>query len=145
MIQLAMGAALAAEPVEPDEGLKVYASSLAAGRIVIGLAPIVAPEASMQLLGFPVEHDNPTGRMVAGLFGTRDIALGAIVLANLDDERALRRTFLLNLCVDLADAAVISIPLWTDAGIDTGAQRSMAFALGGATAWTLGLTLPWSW
>ena len=140
---LLVGFALADEGEPPSKAMRVYASSLATGRVVIGLAPIVAPVQSMELLGFPTEHDNPSARMMAGLFGTRDIALGAITYASLGDERALRRAFLLNLCVDLADATVISIPLVTDAGIDQAAGRSLGFALGGASLWTLGLTLPW--
>jgi uncharacterized protein YjeT (DUF2065 family) len=113
------------------------AIAFAVVRILIGLAPVLAPRASVRLTGFPSEHDNPTARLMGRLFGVRDIALGVLVASFLSDRELLRWTFLFNLAVDLADAAVIAIPLVRRQGIDRGAGLSIAFALTGATGWAV--------
>ena len=130
-----------AAEVRPAPPVVHYAEGLAAGRFAIGLAPILAPELTLKLLGFPPEQDNPSARMMARLFGVRDVGLGAIVLASTHEERALCRSFLLNGAMDLSDAAMISIPLIDRAGIDRAAGTSLGFALGGLSAWTVG----WFW
>ncbi|MDC0673237.1 DUF4267 domain-containing protein [Nannocystis radixulma] len=119
--------------------LPTFLTVLALGRFAIGLAPIVAPVHASRLLGFPSEHDNPTSRLMARLFGVRDIGLGAIVLADLADPAALRRALWLNLAMDLGDALMIAIPLVRRQGIVRAAALSLAFALGGAAAWTVAL------
>ena len=53
------------------------------GRILLGIAPFVAARPSARLLGFPVDHDNPTTRLMARLFGVRDIGLGVLVFYGL--------------------------------------------------------------
>lgn len=119
--------------------LHTFLIALALGRFVLGLAPIVAPAQASRLLGFPAEHDNPTARLMARLFGVRDIGLGAIVLANLGDPDALRRALWLNLAMDLGDALMITIPLARRQGIDRAAALSLGFALGGGAAWSVAL------
>lgn len=138
---------LPATPASPADspplppGLRAYSLSLATGRVVIGAAPIVAYEPSMKLLGFPEEHDNPSARLMARLFGVRDIGLGVLVASSQRDRRALRRAFALNIAMDLGDAAMIAAPLIADQGIDRAAGTSLAFALTGAALWTAG----WIW
>lgn len=119
--------------------LPTFLTALALGRFVLGLAPIVAPAQASRLLGFPAEHDNPTARLMARLFGVRDIGLGAIVLADLGDPAALRRALWLNLAMDLGDALMIAVPLARRQGIDRAAALSLGFALGGAAAWSIAL------
>lgn len=119
--------------------LHTFVIALALGRFILGLAPIVAPAQASRLLGFPAEHDNPTARLMARLFGVRDIGLGAIVLANFGDPDALRRALWLNLAMDLGDTLMIAIPLARRQGIDRAAALSLGFALGGAAAWSIAL------
>ena len=141
--------ALAGEPLFPGParselppGLYSYAASLAAGRVAIGLSPLVAYEPSLRLLGFPEAHDNASARMVAGLFGVRDIGLGAVVLASTEDTDALGRAFLFNIATDLGDASVITAVMIRDGdALGPAGPRSLAFALGGAALWTAG----WLW
>ena len=108
-------------------------------RFVLGLAPIFAAGLTSKLLGFPPEQDNPTARLMARLFGVRDIGLGAIVLANLNDPVALRKTLWLNLCMDLGDATMIAIPLVKKQGINKAAKLSLFAALSGASVWVISL------
>jgi hypothetical protein len=116
-----------------------YFTLLAAGRVLLGLLPVVAASATSRILGFPEAQDNPTARLMARLFGVRDIGLGALVLMNLLDPSGLRRALWLNLAMDLGDAVMISVPLVRRQGIDRAAGLCLLFALGGAVAWLLGL------
>lgn len=109
---------------------------LAGGRIVIGLAPIVAARATSRLLGFPEAHDNATTRLMARMFGVRDIGLGVLVIAGMRHPKLLLPPILLfNLAIDLADAAMIVLPLREDGPMRRAARNSLAFALGGAALW----------
>ena len=119
-------------------GMWGYALGLSAGRTAIGLAPIVAYEQTYPLLGFPLEHDNPSAQLMARLFGVRDIGLGVVTMASTNDRTSLRRAFLFNAATDLADATMIAIPLIAHDEIDPAARRSMGFALGGCTMWLVG-------
>jgi hypothetical protein len=122
-------------------GVTHYLYALAVMRCLIGLAPIVAATTSSRLLGFPAAHDNPTARLMARLFGVRDVGLGAFVVVALGDAPALRHALWINLFMDLGDAVMIAVPLARRQGIDRAAALSLAFALGGATAWVIALAL----
>ena len=120
--------------------LSTWALLLAAMRVAIGLAPIVAAGPTSRLLGFPAAHDNATARLMARWFGVRDAGLGALVVMFLSEPAALRRVLWFNLAMDVGDAVMISVPLARRQGIDRAALLSLAFALGGAAAWILALT-----
>lgn len=107
----------------------------AAGRVLIGLGPIAAARPVARLLGFPDAHDNPTTRLMARLFGIRDIGLGALMLAALHGQASLGFALLFNAAHDVADAAAISVPLLRRQGIDRAAGLSLLFALGGCATW----------
>ncbi len=128
-------------PHPPSKQLQAYGYSLGAGRVAIGLAPIVAYGPATRAFGFPAQDDNPSARLMGRLFGVRDVALGALVFASMRDRRSLRRAFLFNLCIDLADAAMIAIPLVGRDGLDRPAGLSMGAALGGGSLWTVGWVL----
>ncbi len=113
--------------------------AFAFGRLLIGLAPIVAASTTSRLLAFPEAHDNATARLMARWFGVRDIGLGALVVTFLDDASALRKVLWLNLVTDLCDAVIIAVPLVRRQGIDRAALLCLVFACGGALSWTLAL------
>lgn len=111
--------------------------ALAGGRMALGLAPIVAADPASRLLGFPVEHQNPSARLFGRLFGVRDIGLGLLVLAMMSDPDDLRWALLFNAFHDMGDMAVIAIPLLKRQGIDKAASLSLGFAFGGFCSWVL--------
>jgi hypothetical protein len=113
--------------------LLVYA--LAAGRIAIGLAPLLAAKQVSALLGFPAEHDTPTARLFARLFGIRDIGLGVMVWAFLPNIELLRWAFLFNALHDFGDICVIAVPLLRKQGIHRAALLSLGCAGGGLLCW----------
>lgn len=137
LLVLLLSLAFAQDPV--PLGLQRYALGGAVGRGVIGAAPILAVQPTMDLLGFPPQHNNASARVMARLFGVRDIGLGVLVAQSRQDPVALRRAFALNLLTDLGDAAVLSVPLVLDQGLDRPAGLGLGFALGGATFWSAGL------
>lgn len=112
------------------------AYAMAAGRVVIGLAPIVAAKTTSALLRFPVVHDNATARVMGRLFGVRDIGLGVLVAYAVGNPELLRWVFLFNAGTDAADALVIA-PLLRESETRTAAILSLAFALGGGSLWLI--------
>lgn len=116
--------------------IQYLAWALAAGRILLGLGPFVAIGPLIRLLGFPPAHDNPSARLMARLFGVRDIGLGVLVIGCASNLELLRLAILFNLLHDLGDLVAVAIPLVRRQGIDRGALMAGSFALGGALAWT---------
>jgi len=109
--------------------------AMGVGRMLLGIAPFVAARPSARLLGFPVDHDNPTTRLMARLFGVRDIGLGVLVFYGLQHLETLAFLIVFNALTDLADLIAIGIPLARRQGIDRGAWTSAAFALPAAAGW----------
>jgi hypothetical protein len=110
-------------------------SAMAAGRVAIGAAPFVAPRAASRLLGFPASHDTPTARLMARMFGVRDIGLGVLALWALRHPDALPFVALFNAFMDAGDLVSIAIPLVRRDGIDRAALASAAFAIIGGLSW----------
>lgn len=104
-------------------------------RIVIGLAPFVAASASSRMLGFPREHDTPTARLMARMFGVRDIGLGVLAFYAARHPETAAFLFLFNAAMDGGDLLSIAAPLVKRQGIDRAAATSAAFALTGGLAW----------
>jgi hypothetical protein len=118
-----------------DELIRLTARA-AAGRVAIGLAPLLAPGPSSRLLGFPRAHDNASARLLGRLFAVRDVALGVLTWQVRDDPVLLRHAFRVNAAIDAADAATAALPpLLGRRGIDRAALATAAFALAGANVW----------
>ena len=94
------------------------ATGLAAVRIAIGTLATFLPRLGMRLFGFPVEHDTPTTRAMARLFGIRNVVLGVQVAANAAHPDKLAHVARINAGVDAADVAVFAAPLRGRQGID---------------------------
>jgi hypothetical protein len=109
--------------------------AMGVGRILLGIAPFLAAKPSARLMGFPVEHDNPTTRLMARLFGVRDIGLGVLVFYGLRHPETLAFLIIFNALTDFADLVAIVIPLARRQGIDRAAWTSAAFALPAGAGW----------
>ena len=112
-----------------------FVALCAAMRVALGLAPILAPGPASRLLGFPPEHDNSTARIMGGLFGVRDVGLGALVFAALGGVVPLGFALLFNAAHDAGDACVIGLPVLRGEAQDRGARLSLLFAALGGLAW----------
>jgi len=108
--------------------------AMGVGRMLIGLAPIVAPQLSSRLLRFPSDHDNATARLMGRLFGVRDIGLGVLVIYAVTNLELLRWVFLFQAATDGADALCIA-PNLRDPKMRKAAGASLAFAIGGGSSW----------
>lgn len=115
--------------------LFVVVHAMGVMRIVIGLAPFVAAGPSSRLLGFPAEHDNPTTRIMARMFGVRDMGLGVLAFYAARHPETAAFLFLFNAAMDAGDLVSISLPLVRRAGIDRAALTSALFAFTGGAAW----------
>jgi hypothetical protein len=111
--------------------ITLFVISLAAVRILIGLAPLVAPNRIALWLGFPREHLTPTMRLFARLFGIRDLGLGALILGALGDPALLPLALWFNAAHDLLDAGAIAIPLLRQQVIKRPARLFLAFSATG--------------
>lgn len=109
--------------------------AMGVGRVLLGLAPFVAAAPASRLVGFPAEHDSATSRLMARLFGVRDIGLGALIYYALQHPEILGFVVLFNAATDCGDLVAIGIPLVRREGIDRAALGSAAFALPAALAW----------
>jgi hypothetical protein len=118
-----------------SDELKRLTARAAAGRVVIGLAPLLAPGPTSRLLGFRREHDNPSARLMGRLFAVRDIALGVLTWQVRDDPVLLRHAFRINAAIDASDATAAALPLLGRRGIDRAALSTATFALAGASIW----------
>ena len=106
-------------------------------RIVIGVSPVFAPRPSMRLLGFPLEHDNPTGRIMGRLFGVRDIGLGVMAIMALDYPEFLPFVCLFNAAHDAGDATAFAIPMIRGQEVGRGALVGLLVASSAIGAWLL--------
>ena len=105
------------------------------GRIAIGLAPFVAAKASSRMLGFPADHDNPTTRLMARMFGVRDIGLGLLAFYGACHPEVLPVLALFQAAMDVGDLVSMINALVRRQGIDRAAWASSAFATVGALSW----------
>jgi hypothetical protein len=113
------------------------AGAMAAGRILIGAAALLAPGPTSRLLGFPTSQDSASARLMGRLFGVRDVALGVLVLQARRNPEFARFVYCLNACVDGGDAASMAVALIGREGIDRAALASSVPALGAMVGWSL--------
>ena len=110
---------------------------MAIGRILLGVAPFVAARPASRLMGFPADQDVPAARLMARLFGIRDVGLGVLVAWSIRHPDALTFVLLFNAAMDLGDIVSAVIPVAKRQGIDRGAITTGAFAFGGMSSWLI--------
>ena len=108
------------------------------GRVAFGIAMLAAPEWAARALGFKAV--GPATVTVTRIAGGRDLVLGAVTLAALDDRDRLRSATLANAAADAGDTLAFGIALGTAeraAGL-RGFAVSLPAAIAGVwTAWRL--------
>lgn len=123
-------------PTRPDIIRAVSAAS-GLGRIAIGIGLALAPRLALRTLGF----GEPSGEtiVVSRLAGGRDIVVGALTIAALDDPRRLQRASLASAAVDAGDALTFVAALGED-----GTRQAALRGLGAAVPATVaGLWVAW--
>lgn len=99
---------------------------MGAGRIAIGVGLALAPRQALRALGFP----DPSAATIAvsRLAGGRDVVVGALILAALDDPRRLREASLAAAAVDAGDTLTFASSLEDDE-LRQAALRGLAAAV----------------
>ncbi len=112
------------------------AIAIGAGRVVLGAGALFATDPALKALGFP--KADATGRTLARLVGTRDIALGLLTVAARDERRVLKAATAVSAAVDAGDAVLLGLagrrPEARRAGL-VGAASGGSAALAGLWAW----------
>jgi hypothetical protein len=124
-----------------SNALQMAVILMGVGRALIGLAPFVAAGLTSRALGFPAEHDTATARLMARMFGVRDIGLGVLAWYAVAHVETAPFLFAFNAAMDAGDLLSISLPLVRRQGIDRAALRSAVFAVIGGSAWLTVLML----
>jgi hypothetical protein len=116
----------------PDPLARQAILAIAAGRIAIGIGASLATRPALRALGFPPE--DPTGRTMARVAGSRDVALGLLTFAARNDRSRLRTMAIVATGVDAADAATFAFaasePRLRRGGIGGGLSGAAAAAIG---------------
>jgi hypothetical protein len=119
----------------------VRAWSLASGigRVAIGVGMLAAPRPALRALGFAEVSAATTA--VSRIAGIRDLVLGVVTLAALDDRERLRAATLANAAADAGDTVAFGLAF--GAGERGAGARGLAAALpatvaGLWTVWRLG-------
>jgi hypothetical protein len=97
------------------------------GRMAIGAALALAPERALSALGFT--DVSPTAVAASRLAGGRDLVLGAVMMAAIDDPDRLRTSSIANAAVDAGDAATFLAALARGDELRTAAVRGLAAAV----------------
>lgn len=97
-------------------------------RMLVGLAPIVAPDQAAALFKFPAEHLNATARFFGRLFGIRDIAVGVLTLWAVDKAEIVGFILIFNACVDGGDLAACGLAFMGREKINRAASGSAVVA-----------------
>jgi hypothetical protein len=111
----------------------------AVGRIAFGVGMLAAPEPALRKLGFA--DVSPSTVTVTRLAGVRDLVLGLVTVAGLDDRDRLRRATVANAVADTGDALAFGVAMRTPergAAVRGLAAALPAAAIGCWTAWRLG-------
>lgn len=109
------------------------------GRVAFGIAMLAVPERALSAVGFKAV--GPATVAVARVAGGRDLVLGAVTLAALDNRDRLRAATLANAAADAGDTLAFGVALGTaerEAGLRGFAAALPAAIAGVWTAWRLG-------
>ena len=119
----------------PD--VRAFSVISSAGRAAIGLGLLTAPEPALRALGFSETTSSATVT-VGRIAGVRDLVLGLVTLAALEDPDRLRLATLANAAADAGDAVAFGFAMRSEER--TAGNRGIAAALPAALA---GIWVAW--
>ncbi|HEX3292766.1 MAG TPA: DUF4267 domain-containing protein [Solirubrobacterales bacterium] len=127
-----------AGPTNPEAidapAVRGWSLASAAGRIVIGIGMVAAPEPALRALGFT--EVSPATAAVGRIAGVRDLVLGLVTLVALEDRDRLRTATMANAVADAGDALAFGAALGTSERTAGARGIAVAFPAAVAGAWT---------
>ncbi|MEA2684539.1 MAG: hypothetical protein QOK05_2867 [Chloroflexota bacterium] len=115
---------------------KERATRAAGVRMSVGGLLLLAPGLGRILFGIPKGQDNAAVRLLARLFGIRNIILGGWALAAQEQDAASRRAcYQLNAAVDAVDVVALAIAAVTGDGLVRAAVMGSVLGTGELLAW----------
>lgn len=118
-----------------DERIRAIATGVSAARIGLGAGAVLAPSLVRRLMGLPADQDNASLGMMTRLFGVREIAVGAQLIAAIQASPRQPNLYALNASVDAGDAAVSVMSAIRGGGARRGAIGAMLAAVPVAGTW----------
>lgn len=121
-----------------DPDVRAWSLASGLGRIAIGFGLVAMPEPALRALGF--SEVTPATVAVSRIAGIRDLVLGVVTLAGLEDRDRLRAATLANVAADAGDTFAFGVALGTlerTAGARGIAAAVPAAVAGAWTAWRL--------
>jgi hypothetical protein len=121
-----------------DPSVRVWSVASGLGRIAFGIGMLAAPERALRALGF--KEVSPATTAVSRIAGIRDLVLGVVTLASLEDRDRLRAATLANAVADAGDTLAFGVVLDSEehAAGTRGLMAALPAAIAGAwTAWRL--------
>jgi hypothetical protein len=120
----------------PDEArMRSMATGLSAARAAVGVASLLAPGISAQIMGFPKGHDNATARLVGRLFAVREIALAGYTTTQVLRNAVQPDLYLANAAVDMGDLAVCALTFLGRRGVARASLGSAVTAAPFVAGW----------
>lgn len=121
-------------------------AAIAAVRLSLGLAALLAPARTARAAGYPEDQDTAAARLMGRFFGMREIVLGLLALGGHGGATPLacrrrplgpreREFVTLNLVNDAVDAAAMTIPLLRHEGIARPMLTGIPTALAVSAGW----------
>jgi hypothetical protein len=119
-----------------SSGERERAMRAAGVRIVVGALLLLTPGLGRRVFGVPDNQDNGSVRLLARLFGVRNVVLGTWALMAQDQEPERRRVcYQLNAVVDGVDLAALAIAGITGDGLVQAAVMGSLLGTSEALAW----------
>jgi Domain of unknown function (DUF4267) len=121
-----------------DPTVRAWSLASGLGRVAIGIAMVAAPEPALRALGF--REVNPATAAISRVAGIRDLVLGVVTLAALEDRDRLRAVTVANAVADAGDTLAFGAVLDGEehAAGTRGLVTALPAAIAGAwTAWRL--------
>jgi hypothetical protein len=121
-----------------DPSVRAWSVASGLGRIAIGIGMLAAPEPALRALGF--KEVSPATAAVSRIAGIRDLVLGVVTLASLEDRDRLRAATVANAVADAGDTLAFGVVLDSEehAAGTRGLVAALPAAIAGAwTAWRL--------
>ena len=119
----------------PQVALPQATKAQAGFRLSVGAGAVLMPRLSARLFGFHKDDITDGAVAIAALFGVRELVVGGVTMATVEDEpERIRRLLMMNIAIDAADVLALLWVARRHPGARRAAFMSIPAALGSVVA-----------